>query len=281
MKMESALKTLRAFALEKEINQRYVDKKIDRNDRTVLRHVKELERDGLIRVRARKQSKHGKPQKIYEITFLGLVKVLARQEDIYEDIDKIAQTHASFVPLVFGKWNFFEKSGVKNVIIGHIKLASMTLNSDRVWKFYMRNFEEVKQQEAEWREKRKEREKEMMRFATWLYGPQAHAYVQQVKSYIEDIRSLGEPPDPTQNFINIVFALSVAKGYTSNHSVIYWNFDAKKLPDFFAKLYKDIKIRTYITEEFQKILKEHEEQLKNLKTWIDWWESLGQKTTNE
>jgi len=273
MKKTPTLRTLQVLALEKEIRQSHIAKKINRDDRTVLRHLQELEKDGLARVKDRKRSEHGKPQNIWEITSLGLVKVLS-EETIYEHIDEVVKAHSDFLPLVFGKWSFFEKSGLKKTIVERIKLASMTLNSHKAWTFRMRSFEEMRQYEANYKEK----EKEMERLAKRLFGAQAHVRLTQARDGIKAIRTLArDVPDPTQDFINIVFALSMAIRYTSTHSIKYWGFDAKKLPDFLSKLYKDTEIRAYITEELPNLLKIHEEYVKNFKSRIDWWESLEEK----
>jgi len=277
--IKPALKLLSLLANHKEYPQYEMPKATNISYRTILRYLKPLEKQGYIRVaRTEPSEKGGKDKKFYEITFLGLVNVLAKQENIYKDIDKVAQTHSDFLPLVFGKWKFFEESGLKKTIVEHIKLASMTLNSDVFWAFRMRSFEERRQYEANYKEK----EKEMEKVARKVFGDQAHVRLKQYKNNIKAIRTLArDVPDPTREFINVVFALSMAIGYTSTYSIIYWNFDAKKLPDFLSKLYKDIEIRAYITEELPNLLKEHEEYVKNFKSRIVWWESLEEKPTSK
>lgn len=269
---------LQVLALKKEIAQYDLPQHVNKNYTTTFRRLRNLEEQGLAKVaRTVASTKKGKRKKIYKITFLGLVKVLAKQENIYKDIDKVAQIHVDFLPLVFGKWEFFEKSGLKKTIVEHIKLASITLNSAVFWALKMRNFEEIRQYEAQYKESEKERE----RLARKLFRDRAYMVLKRSRNNIKMIRTLAKDvPDPTREFVNIVFGLSTATAYTGMRSHIHLNIyvvKTKDFTDFLTKLHKDAEIRAYIAKELQGLLKEHEEHMKKYQDLEALWESLEEK----
>jgi len=266
MKKTPTLRTLQVLALEKEIRQSHIAKKINRDSRTVLRHLQELEKDGLARVKDRKRSEHGKPQNIWEITSLGLVKILS-EETIYEHIDEVARTHSNLLPLVFGKWNFFEKIGVKKTVIEHIKLASRIMTSNPLWTLRIHRFEEMKRDQAE----REKREKEMKQITKKIFGDnQTYSILKQHQNIIKDATSTLAIDIPIREFVSMIFVPPTAKGIIAKRN---------ELADFLSKLHEDPEIKGFFDEEFQDQLKEHEEHVKKIRTWRDWWTSLEKKAS--
>jgi len=56
----------------------------------------------------------------YDLTLDGLMLVLSDKENL-DVLDKIAETQKTILPLIFGKWRFFEQNGVKPLIIERLQ----------------------------------------------------------------------------------------------------------------------------------------------------------------
>jgi DNA-binding PadR family transcriptional regulator len=90
--------------------------KIDRP--TVHATLKLLLEKGLVKITQEEKRPTGLIRREYEITPQGIVAVLQSREsyaDFYEleYLREITKHHASFLPLVFGKWVYFQSSGVE------------------------------------------------------------------------------------------------------------------------------------------------------------------------
>lgn len=123
---ETSLRILAVLAENREYAQYdlHKNKKIERDYHTVLRHLRTLEKDGQIRfVRAEPGQKGGKERNIFSITLAGLILVLHEREPLWNQIDKIAKQHAEELPLIFGKWGFFQENDIRDTIIQRLRFA--------------------------------------------------------------------------------------------------------------------------------------------------------------
>jgi len=128
--LRTELQILEVLALEKEFAQYDLPKRIGKNYRTVLRHVHNLTEEGLIQVsRTEESKKGGKDRNIFTLTCRGLRLALTGDElgltgeKVWENIDDIARNYADELPLIFGKWDFFIKKGLRDTIIARLQAA--------------------------------------------------------------------------------------------------------------------------------------------------------------
>jgi len=134
--IETSLKILTLLAVKKESAQYDMPKQIRKDYRTALRHIQNLEKQGLIKLaRFEPASKQGKDRKIYTLTKAGLSAALEGTE-IWKDIDTVANNYREFEPLIFGKWDFFEKKGIMNIIIQRLQSAVFTFRLQQGKKWY-------------------------------------------------------------------------------------------------------------------------------------------------
>jgi DNA-binding PadR family transcriptional regulator len=115
---------LATIAEHKEFAQYDLPRAINKDYRTVLRHLKHLEKKNLIRLARREPAqKRGKDRKIYTITFLGLVTLLKLSHlwDHAETVDAIAEQYAAYLPLLFGKWRLYAKHDFRDTIARRVQ----------------------------------------------------------------------------------------------------------------------------------------------------------------
>lgn len=268
MKHSTEIRTLKRFAFEKEIKQRELAKTTTQEIsnsayQLALRHLKLLEKDGLIYLKKEDDSKRGKPAKVYAITFLGLVVVLSECEDTYEKIDLMAQTHSDLLPLIFGKWQYFEMQNIKHLVIDQLKRVSKMFASDLLWVTKIQAYEDLERQEQQKKEKRSEHEQKMRKIFKEFYGAEdkeKFEQLQRAKEYFD--KAFKEIPDPRREFLDLVFAIAPARGYA---------VDRETVMQFFQVLKGDVEIKAYITEELKKLSKEYAAYLKNIEEWREWW----------
>lgn len=114
---------VKVLALEKEYAQYDMPKRLGKNYRTVLRHLQDLREQGFVRLcRTEESRKGGKDRNIFTLTDLGLLYALG-YSDIWAEIDKVAKNYADLLPLIFGKWDFYLKKGLRNEIIVRLQAA--------------------------------------------------------------------------------------------------------------------------------------------------------------
>ena len=131
------LQILEVLALEKEFAQYDMPKRIGKNYRTVLRHLHDLTENGLIRLsRTEESKKGGKNRNIFTLTRRGLHLALTG-EKVWENIDGVARNYADELPLIFGKWDFFIKKGLRDTIIARLQ-AAITAFSIQLGKEWIR-----------------------------------------------------------------------------------------------------------------------------------------------
>jgi hypothetical protein len=84
-----------------------------------------------------KKRRSGRPRKYYAPTVQGLVFALSNFPELMEEIDKIAEKNKEVMPLIFGKWQFFYKHGVIDIIkerlIRAIDYYRRSLNSNELF----------------------------------------------------------------------------------------------------------------------------------------------------
>jgi len=123
--IEQTFKILKFLAKNKNVSQYDLPQKIGCSYRTLLRHLKELKREGLAHiVKTEVSSKGGLEKNIWEITVQGLIAVLVYAEEISgEELEEIAETQKDKL-LLFKKWDYFAKKGLRESLIEGIRLAS-------------------------------------------------------------------------------------------------------------------------------------------------------------
>jgi hypothetical protein len=70
----------------------------------------------------------------YELTYSGLLAALETTQS-WKHISTIANNYKEMEPLLFGKWNFFEKKGIRDLIIQRMQAAIMafSLTLGKTW----------------------------------------------------------------------------------------------------------------------------------------------------
>ena len=80
---------------------------------TIIRHLQSLEYFGLIQLT---QQVRGKQKREWRLTTLGLVSCFIKKDNAFKNISNISAKHTMLLPLLFGKWTFYEQIGVVNTI---------------------------------------------------------------------------------------------------------------------------------------------------------------------
>jgi len=141
--LETELKILKQFALNKEVYQYNLNKKVGVSYRTVLRTLHSLEKSGQLKiVRKEESEKQGKERNVWGITLQGLLNLLSLDTPPFETRKKIgliAEVHQDKL-LVFKKWKFFEKENLTPTIIKTLQgtLLSLVQAQLRVATFSMK-----------------------------------------------------------------------------------------------------------------------------------------------
>jgi len=120
---ETDQKIIQLFALEKEYAQYDLPRSIGKTYRTILRRLEGLQEDGLIKLcRTEESKKGGKEKNILTLTKSGLLCALSYPE-VWTDIDKVAHNYCDSLPLIFGKWDFYIRKGLRDEIIKRLQAA--------------------------------------------------------------------------------------------------------------------------------------------------------------
>jgi len=272
MENHPALLILRVIALEKDVWLSNLAPKIRGKRRTVLRYLPELEKEGLARVKERNREHRGRPRKKYEITPLGVIALLAKDDYIFEKIDTVAQVHSDLIPLVFGKWAFFEKQGIKSTVLANLSIASRTKMSDEAWRAEVAAFEHAKNTYENRPEDDQEAISKGKELYSALYGPKIGEKVfRKERTVFKETSSpilhlFKDWRDPKHDFLNIVFGFTTPLGYETKTD--------EKWTNYMTALHKDAEIRAYIEEEFGYLQKQYGKYLSNIKSWRAWWNQL-------
>jgi len=279
---ETSLNILNVLAENKEYAQYDLDKKIEKDYHTVLRHLQALEKNGYIHlVRTEPAEKGGKERKIYELTLNGLILVLKKRSELYsalifgkvqeetnreieEAIDQVVSIHRDKLPLIFGKWVFFKENNIKDLIVRRFIFAiqrSRLLSS-------LNGADKMNQELSAMKIghlSRRENEEFLIKLHGEVEGKKRieemskhqRAIVKTLKELYEDRVS-----QRMRDLLNMTFG------------IISVDFKNKRFGDereestYLLKiLRKDSELRAYIDNELNKIEDEHAQYLTNIKSW--------------
>lgn len=274
MRKSKIMDILRFFALNQEVKLSNLPVLMNKTTNKLesksayhlaLKHVNTLKKESLIREKEQLRSRHGKPSKIYEITTLGLVTFLAQEQE-NKNITELARTHTSHLPLIFGKWVFFEKEGILEQLLKNIKTASKYLLFNESWVIRIKDFERIqqlleirKQEENKFEESLKEifPDDNLIKFKNTIRA----SWKIQDKIY----KSHDKTSNPKDELINAFLGLTI---------VTQLNIERTDTAIFLESFRKDPEIKLYITKQLDKMVSDHLTLLKRTKQWRSWWISL-------
>lgn len=125
--LETELKILNQFAVNREIYQYDLAEKVGVSYRTALRVLHSLEEDKYLRITRKEESqKQGKDKNVWQATIRGLLSLLTLDEKAWNKLDSVAEAHPDKL-LIFEKWFFFEKEGLTEAITHSLKRTIQTL----------------------------------------------------------------------------------------------------------------------------------------------------------
>jgi len=194
--------------------------------------------------------------KYYKLALAGFFTVLLFNKRSWEYIDEIAQQQANWLPLIFGKWSFYSKKGLKDEVTRRLRIALLKV-SDPV-KNALDSLESIRKEMGLTNYEKIEKAEDFM---TNKLG---HERIKEQRKAQLDILESG------MNFprdrINNLFIFGVPNMQTT-----------EKQMKFMSILRDDHDLRQYVTEQFGKQEKEYTTHVENLKSWRVWWESLEEK----
>lgn len=98
--------------------------------------IKELEKRGLVKLIGKKQTVKRTTAKIYDLTLKGVLSLLSgelasadTEEWNYDQVRKIIMKYASLLPLVFGKWDYFDRIGVGKMALCRLQAVVIDQNA--------------------------------------------------------------------------------------------------------------------------------------------------------
>jgi len=254
MKYRSSIETsyliLATLADEKECAQYDMPQAVGKDYRTILRHLKKLEAYDLIQLaRTEPAKKGGKDRKIYTLTLEGLVALL-KIPGVFEPelMDTLATNYPDSLPLIFGKWQLFQKHGLKDLIINRLK---KTLEEYPL----LNPLLVVPKEELM-------SEPQLLRFLTIVYHNEKNA-----RKHLTKLKKAER---------QLVASLERVLEHNITRKVLF-DFLPREKEEylrFLSVLKKDEELSAFITSEFDNLEKEYETYLMNLKSLRSWWESL-------
>jgi predicted transcriptional regulator len=112
-----------------------IEKKVELDRPTVHAAMRALANARLVKVIERKKLPTGLVRKKYVVTPQGIVALLQAHPDYItlskDDIRKLAEKQAKFLPLIFGKWKYFRERNVEDLAY-HFLLLSVKRTGDQV-----------------------------------------------------------------------------------------------------------------------------------------------------
>jgi hypothetical protein len=122
------MEVLEGLAKESPTNGYRIAKKTGKAYSFVFNSLKELEKHKIVFLKGKEKSRKGTMAKIYDLSLEGVLRVL-HNELLGFDADKwnrpfirqIMEKHSSMLPLIFGKWNYFKKSGSERTVFLRLK----------------------------------------------------------------------------------------------------------------------------------------------------------------
>lgn len=120
---QTPLKIIELLALHKEYPQYGMKKQTGLSYRTILRHLKPLEKRGYIKlIRREPCKKGGKESKIYALTAKGLLNYFAYATNPWQKLETII-TNFPDMCLTFKKWHLFKKAGLDRDMLDRLKFS--------------------------------------------------------------------------------------------------------------------------------------------------------------
>jgi hypothetical protein len=111
------------------INAYEIEKALGLDRPTILDAISVLTKAGLVKIVQRKKLPTGHTMKKYDVTSAGIVALLQGDENFseaelsLENVRRLAQTQTSFLPLIFGEWEWFRKNHVEQLAYEYLRMA--------------------------------------------------------------------------------------------------------------------------------------------------------------
>ncbi len=283
---KTIIKLLTTIAEKKEFAQYDMQRAIGKNYRTVLRYVPKLESCRLIQLsRTENSRKRGKDRKIYAITLLGIIELLktkvGQTKDFVQLTDRMAQLHPKALPLIFGKWQFFDQNQkillslrLKDVV-KQTRSHMYTLTSDPDVKALHEEIEEEKRANVE-NEDHKTDE-----------NPQSGSIGATTAQSYETVAT-GETAIRTMlKLVNCgSHDLKEVEEKVTKSVLSEWRIDIEIDPqgnllidelteDYFRKLAKDKELRSFMNQEMSYAEESTKTKLVLVQKFNQWWKDLG------
>jgi hypothetical protein len=134
---ESQIEILEGLARKAPTNAYMVAKTTEKAYSFVFNTLKELKRRKIVVFKGKKTTEKGTTANIYDLALDGVLLVLQR-EMRFADVDEwnrefirgTIEKYSSLLPLVFGKWKYFEKVGLGKIILTRLKITVDTHESN-------------------------------------------------------------------------------------------------------------------------------------------------------
>ena len=176
----------------------------------------------------------------YSLTFDGLMLALALQESL-DVIDKIAETQKGILPLIFGKWRFFEQNGVKPLIVERLQEVA---RDERSMFFALTRPEEK-------------------------YNPIAvEGIFRNKKLQLEKISGTINEVAAVINQVRIAKNVLFFSLFSSNPLL---TGEAKDQWELLSVLKKDKELKTFVKEQYEQIRDQYKSHLTNIENRLKAW----------
>ena len=266
---ETIKKILTAIAENIEFAQYDLPKKIDKNYRKILRYVHCLEHRGLIQLsRTERSKKKGKDRKIYSLTIFGLIallKIIAKlkPEEFKKKIDELAGKYETMLPLLFGKWSFFENNNLKETILNRLE---KTLQSEYSYLIML-----LLSKVPIGKPKRIPAENYQKYFEELLVDRNHSAGDKKIM--IEQIQIIKKEfakfDSIDREFIEYDFTRKIIFDFNG----INFN-DKQKFEEYLRIISKDHELNLFISESFKIAEEKYAIMLANVQSWHEFWKNL-------
>jgi hypothetical protein len=280
---ETSLLIIATLLENKEYAQYDMPQIVEKDYRTILRHLKKLEYHGLIKVvRTEPAAKKGKERKIFSLELNGLIiglkflfSIIKNPIQLAEDMEKLAIIHKELLPLILGKWEFWKKEKIEELILNQLKKA---LDRIEYPYFFVRSTPIPYKGEIH-------TEKNLLKTAKKLFG--STKYVKDFEIFSESLQDFRKASDEFTQYIfykkvllegwdNKFEKISIFFKKENLEGFVEWN---EKFKNFLKSLVKDSDLSNFIDDYFINMREEYEYYLKNIDDWNNLWTSL--KTGNK
>lgn len=304
---QTSMKILFQIAVSEKAYQSELRKKLGKKEisyRSLLRHLESLKKIDCIEIdHLEPSSKKGKDKNVWRVTFIGfllLIKILLEEITSYFSIDYIehviekdpetferikkrekwqkynekigqlnnlAKRHPEVLPLIFGKWQFFEDTNIKNRVIYRLSYTRYYLEGYIRKILTTRDLEEQHNRIEDFKRIEKENLEGFLKLIK--YEDEADHLSKATENMITALYDLSENPliieeDAQETIYNLVFGLAGLIFGLSGPLL-----DPIKGENYLLTLCKDEEIRKYIDNEIRKRRTIIEKSLKNQLVELD------------